>query len=210
MGRSSGVYRLNRKPINLSQRIGIFPIPKKTMKATPLSFLIPLLLLVGCQFKVPLLMESEREIDPCVTGLWKALPGQDKENKLKEKSIRIEKASATAYSITYILQTQDNEPAWYFKGIPAELDGIDFIQLELVASKGVNSKGKQDFQAKPGDRPYIFFSYHMENGILALTPLDLPTHHTSSEALQKAFREQKKAGKLLGGEPRKYRKSQTD
>ena len=167
------------------------------MRKHRLITVLTLLILIGCDYDVPLVGEASLPIDQALLGTWEAIPG-DRDGQESLERIVIRQESANLYVIEHV----DGESIIYSKGWLAELEGIHFMQVEVTGDNDKGPVGTED------DNLFSVASYALDNDKLVVRELNkdlVNADLADTAALQAAFVANRDDPSLFH-EPGQYRK----
>ncbi len=128
-------------------------------RAVMLSALVAILL-VGCEYKVPLTKEHSVAIDPMVLGVWESIPDEGEEAESAERMV-ILKYSDTEYMVHYPV----GEDGVYYRCYPIKIEGTSCVQVQAIG----NSDGPP---AEDERELFHVVSYRLTDGILEIRTLN--------------------------------------
>jgi len=156
-----------------------------------------LFVLTACVYDAPLVGEASLPIDQALLGTWESIP----EGTDSVARIVVRQDSANQYEIEY----GEGESIFYFKCWLAELEGIRFMQLELI--------GDDERPVEAGDTDlFSVASYALNDGELVVRMLNsdvIKGDLADTAALQEAFAANRDNPDLFE-EPGQFRKLPED
>ncbi len=147
------------------------------MKKIILGLLTVSVLLLACQYDVPITTAHEIPINKTLIGNWQWVAEDEEDNS--DAEMRIFRFSDTEYLIQYF----EHKASLYFRGYQILIGGVSAVQLELL--------GSDDESVSPDDEDlFMVASYQMVDGELEVKTLNtnlINDELTDSESLRKAF-----------------------
>ena len=117
--------------------------------------LVLILLLCGCIYETPLIVEAVIPVNQSLTGLWQEIP---KDGKAEDPDDRL---VILPFSATeYIAVLSPGNDALYFRAYPVRLKDMELIQLEWL---GVD---------KEKNEPYLVCRQTLADGVLTIETLN--------------------------------------
>lgn len=146
------------------------------------------LLLVSCQYEVPLTREHSIAVDSSILGLWEPIPDEGEEAKQDERMM-ILKYSDTEYMIHYPV----GKDALYWRAYPVRLGGRSCVQLQVIGT--VDGPLEEDEQ-----QVFHVASYQRTDDVLVVKTLNIElvgNELKTTEALVQAFLDHKESKDLF-------------
>jgi hypothetical protein len=138
----------------------------------PLPFFLGLilaLLLGGCSYKVPLVEEATVSIDRELLGTWEiALSLEYIPEEVRHFTATVFRLSPTEYIVSL---SGDEYPCLCLRAYPVVLDGVQYLQLEMLD----NGEGPDDAES------YFIAKIALNDGQLTVSVLTLQKEETTSE-----------------------------
>lgn len=119
-----------------------------------------LLLLVGCDYEIPLSQTPSAPANPALAGIWI-------EASTNSKPVSMEiKTAGMDYSITYTENDTEASRSYIFKGFEIHAAGLNLIQLEWQQADAAESKEKYIF-AKLDLTPEGLSVYRLNDNVVS-------------------------------------------
>jgi len=165
------------------------------MKHATILVIVALLVIVGCDYQVPLTEEHNISIDPSVLGIWEGVTDGDKPSNPDERMV-ILKYADTEYLVHY----PTGKDGLYFRAYPIKVEGVSCVQIQQI--------GTADGDIGKEGRKYHVISYTLSNGNLEITMLNtdlVGKNLPDSTGLRQAFLKHKDSKDLFKN-PGKFRR----
>jgi len=147
----------------------------------------------GCyESKVPMASSEGSTLDPNLVGRWKAIVTEDDTTPAE---MLILKFNDNEYYVRY----QEEEEVTRCRAYMVMVDGVPFINLQLIAVEELDKKGHIRF-LKEDERTFLFFRYSLsKDDVLTLKMVSddfVKTEFKSSKALYEFIKKNLKNEKL--------------
>jgi hypothetical protein len=130
------------------------------MKFTTTLPALAALLLAGCVYEAPLVVEHKIAIDPAVLGLWEEIPDTG-QTPGPDHRMMILKFSDTEYLVHY----PTGSDGIYYRAYPVKIGGLSCVQLQVLGTKDGPPRKDQN-------TPFHAASYRLADGKLEIKTLN--------------------------------------
>ncbi|QHI69665.1 hypothetical protein [Tichowtungia aerotolerans] len=152
------------------------------MKAAMILFSTAFLLLAGCKYDAPFVVEHRIAVDASVLGLWANADRPDEQ-------MMVLKYSDTEYMVHYPV----GEDGLYYRAWPVNLGGVSFVQIQVIGT-GAGLPEPEDTEL------FYAVSYQVSGETLELKTLNtdlVPESLQTTDDLKNAFLQVKENGELF-------------